>query len=392
MTEIQEFFATAPKGMENLLAGELTSFDALDVAVRRGGVSFRGPMETAYRACLWSRTANRILFPVGRFSAPTPEKLYDRIRKISWDHHLRANGTLAVDFFCSESRISHSQYGALKVKDAIVDQFREAYGERPSVDLKHPDLRVNVYLHRNQAVLSLDLSGESLHRRGYRREGTATPLKENLAAAILMRAGWPETFRSGGAFLDPMCGSGTLPIEAALMAADMAPGLLRDRFGFTAWRGHDRSLWERLRHEAEERRHKGLKNPVIIAGTDKDGEAMRTARAGARHFGLETFIRFSKQDISRAGPPARAEDQKGLIVINPPYGKRLGEAKSLEALYERLGRTLKKNFGGWRAAIFTGNPDLSRRIHLRAEKVYSLYNGPIKCALLIFKIHERPST
>ena len=390
MSTIHNFFATAPKGMERLLAKELRPLGALDVSATRGGVSFKGTLETAYRACLWSRTANRILMPIARFRAPTPEKLYKRIREIAWDDHLLPQGTLAVDCFTSDSRITHSHYGALKVKDGIVDQFREAYGIRPSVDLKEPDLRINVYLYKDRATVSLDLSGESLHRRAYREEGLTAPLKENLAAAILLKAGWPHIAASDGSFLDPMCGSGTLPIEAAMMAADIAPGLLRSRFGFMTWRAFDASLWKGLLDEAKERRLKGLRRMNHISGYDRDPKAVKRARLNVARAGFENLIHIEIRDIAQAKPFSK-NAKPGLVAVNPPYGKRLGEKNTLSGLYSRLEKTLKKNFKGWRIALFTGNPDLCKQFQLDPEKEYALYNGPIKCKLMTYRIHSQSS-
>ena len=226
---------------------ELRQLEALDVKETRAGVGFRGDLVTAYRVCLWSRIANRVLLPVKSFPAADPEELYNGVLAIDWTEHLTVDSTLAVDFSTVQSAISHSQFGAQKVKDAICDQFRHETGERPSVDRQLPDLRVNVFLHRDKATVNIDLSGDSLHRRGYRLEGAGAPLKENLAAAILMRAGWAEIAGQGGALVDPMCGSGTLPIEAAMIAADIAPGLLRAYWGFNGWKQHDVDCWTGLR-------------------------------------------------------------------------------------------------------------------------------------------------
>ena len=210
MTSHRHFFATAPKGIEPLLADELRSLGAFEVAEGRSGVAFSGPLAIAYRACLWSRLASRVLLPLATFPATSPEELYAGVRSIDWSEHLSAESTLAVDASVSGSKITHSHYAALKIKDAVVDQFRDRTGDRPSVDAERPDVRINLYLLRDTATLSLDLSGDSLHRRGYRDEGVLAPLKENLAAAILIRAGWPEIAARGGALVDPMCGSGTL--------------------------------------------------------------------------------------------------------------------------------------------------------------------------------------
>ena len=238
-----ELFATTPRNLEPLAAAELRTLGAHSVSETRGGARFHGNLATAYRACLWSRVANRILLVLDRFPAPDADALYDGVRRIAWHEHFDVRTTFAVTFNSSQSAVSHSHFGAQKVKDAIVDQFRERFESRPDVDTERPDITVDVYLYRDSATVSLDLSGESLHRRGYRPRGAAAPLKENLAAAILLRASWPETARSGGALIDPMCGSATLPIEAALIAADIAPGLLRRQWGFLRWHQHDADTW-----------------------------------------------------------------------------------------------------------------------------------------------------
>ena len=250
MSTSLRLFASAPRGIEPLLADELRALGGENVKETRAGVTFDGDLTLAYRVCLWSRVANRVLLPLAQFPAPTPEALYDGVRGIDWAAHLDQNGTLAVDFNAYRSAITHTHYGALKVKDAIVDQFRERTGVRPSVATNEPDVRINVYVHADVASLSIDLSGESLHRRGYRADTVTAPLKENLAAAILLRAGWPAIAREGGALVDLMCGSGTLPIEAALIASDSAPGLDRTYYGFLRWRGHDAAIWEALLAEA----------------------------------------------------------------------------------------------------------------------------------------------
>ncbi len=232
------FFATAPRHLESLLADELLGLGLGEVKEARSGARFSGPLADAYRACLWSRIANRVLLPLASFPVVDSATLYAGASTIPWEEHLSGRGTFAVQFDGAEGGISHTQFGALRVKDAIVDRFRERSGERPSVDRERPDVRVQAYLHRGLATLSLDLSGDSLHLRGYRRQGSAAPLKENLAAAILLRSAWPELAREGAALLDPLCGSGTLCIEGALIAADMAPGILRDHWGMTGWLGH----------------------------------------------------------------------------------------------------------------------------------------------------------
>jgi 23S rRNA (guanine2445-N2)-methyltransferase / 23S rRNA (guanine2069-N7)-methyltransferase len=376
------FFAPAPLGLELLLADELRGLGLEDAREGRAGASFTGRLEDAYRVCLWSRLANRILLRLAGFPAPTPEALYEGIAAIDWAEHMAPDATLAVDFASSRSQIAHTHFGAQKVKDAIVDQFRELCGVRPSVRLERPDTRVNVYLDKDMAAVSLDLSGESLHKRGYRLEGGQAPLKENLAAAILLRAGWPAIADAGGAFLDPMCGSGTLLVEAAWMAMDIAPGLLRDHFGFLRWKNHAAAAWARLLDEARERRAAGLERMPVVYGCDLDRRAVHAALDNIERAGLRGRIVVE----SKAVADARPRGATGLVAANPPYGERMGEAETLDALYAELGQTLQSHFQGWKAAVFTGNPDLAFKLGIRARKFYKLYNGALECKLFNFDI------
>ncbi len=387
------FFATAAKHMETLLAEELRALGLTGARETRAGVSFTGSLADAYRVCLWSRVANRVLLPLARFPAETPEALYAGAAEIAWEDHLAASGTFAVHLDSVESKVSHGRFGALKVKDAVVDRFRNLTGGRPDVQTERPDVQVNVFLHRDQATVSLDLSGESLHRRGYREQGAAAPLKENLAAAILLRAGWPEIAGAGGAFLDPMCGSGTLPIEGALIAGDVAPGLLRTYWGFLGWRPHASAAWEALLEEARERRAQGLERVDSIRGYDHDPRSVHVALANLERTGLVGRVHFERRELADCSP-GRADD-RGLLVVNPPYGQRMGaagesdwggEEQALAALYRRLGTLLRERFLGWRAAVFTARPDLGKQMGLRATRTHSLYNGPIECRLLHFDV------
>jgi len=382
MNHSQQFFVTAPLGMELLLADELRTLGAAEVAETRAGVSFGGNLETAYKACLWSRLANRILLPLDRFPAVSPEALYEGIRRVEWSAHLDSQATFAVDFASSRSKINHTLFGAQKVKDGIVDYFREHYGIRPSVRLDRPDLRVNVYLDRDVATVSIDLSGESLHKRAYRQEGGKAPLKENLAAAVLLRAGWPKIAESGGHFIDPMCGSGTLPIEAALMASDFAPGLLRPHFGLFGWKKHDGVLWQNLVNEAERRCELGLRKLPPIVGYDVDRQAVRIALENIEHAGLRGYVHVERKAMADVRP----RHEFGLIAVNPPYGERLGDEKTLVPLYAQLGETLKNHFAGWKATLLTGNPELAFKLGIRATRYYTLYNGALECRLFNFDI------
>jgi 23S rRNA (guanine2445-N2)-methyltransferase / 23S rRNA (guanine2069-N7)-methyltransferase len=377
-----KFFATTSKGLELLLVEELRQLGATDAAEKLAGVTFSGDLALAYKACLWSRLANRILLHLTDIPAATPEELYAGVQTIPWYEHLAASGSLLVNFVCSHSNITHTLFGAQKVKDAIVDQFREKFAERPNVAKDQPDLAVNIYLHRNIASISLDLAGESLHKRGYRLEHGAAPLKETLAAALLLRAKWPAIAKEGGALLDPMCGSGTLLIEAALLAGNIAPGLSRDYFGFKNWKKHDAALWQKLLTEAKSKADI-TKIPSIV-GYDHDPHAIKIAFANIERAGLRGKIHVEKRELSAFTP--KSNEQNGLCIVNPPYGERLGEETELKKLYEQLGEQLKQYFVNWQAAVFTGNPELAKSMGLRAYKHYALFNGALACQLLLFNV------
>ncbi len=372
------YFAPCAKGLEYLLVEELQHLGAQEVHEALAGVHFSGPIEIGYRACLWSRLASRILLRLAQFEAADEEALYTGVQSIDWNDHLGENGTLAVDANLHASHLTHSRYAAQKVKDAIVDQFRERVGQRPSVELDRPDVRINLSLRRNIASVFIDLAGEALHRRGWRGPQVAAPLKETLACAVLLRGGWQEISERGGALVDPMCGSGTLLIEAARMSADVAPGLGRAYFGFLGWRGHDVALWNRLVSEADMRSRTGRAalTPRFF-GYDNDPEAVAFSLENIARAGLAGVISVELRDVTMLTAPDGVTP--GLVVCNPPYDERLAADTSL---YRALGHTLKRDFHGWQAAILSGDPDLGRAIGLRPEKRYALHNGALACELL----------
>ena len=383
----QQFFAICPKGFEELIIEELTALGAEQCKATVGGVHFGGGMEVAYRACLWSRLANKILLPLVSDQVRNVEDMYRLCRAVEWDQHLDAQRTFAVDFTGQAPFVRNTHFGALKVKDAVVDFFKDAHGERPSVAKQRPDVQLNAHLNKGQFTLYLDLSGESLHRRGYRLDGGLAPLKENLAAAILIRAGWPAIAKQGGALLDPMCGSATLLIEGAMMAADMAPGLERDYFGFDGWLGHVPSMWRRLVEEAEQRRDDGLEAGLPeIRGYDASVKALNAADENIARAGLSRFVRVSRKELQHFAVPTHTEVTPGLVVTNPPYGERLGDEEALVHLYQYLGERMRRGFVGWQLAMITGNPDLGKRMGLRSHKQYQFRNGNIPSKLLLFKI------
>lgn len=381
MTDPLYFLATAPRGLADLLARELQSFGATNVRERATDVSFEGTLETAYRACLESRVANRIYLHLSTFEAADSEAFYRHAREVDWSAHLAPGATLACDFSGRHPAITHTHFGALKLKDAIVDTLRDRSGARPDIARDQPDVRVHAHANNARIALSLDLSGESLHRRGYREAAGEAPLKENVAAGMLLRAGWPELAASGAEFLDAMCGAGTLPIEAAMIAADIAPGLSRNYFGFLGWRGHDAALWREIREAAAAR----IRPPTSsIRGQDRDAAAIRMARTNAERARVASFVQFDVASARDAAPQATA----GLLAVNPPYGVRLEDHEAARVIHRELGEVLRERFQGWNAAVLTGSPDLGLELGIRASRTHTLWNGAIECRLLRIKVES----
>lgn len=381
------FFATCPKNLEGLLEEELIALGARQTKQTVAGVNFSGDLALAYRACLWSRLANHILLPLKTINAENAEALYEGISAINWLDHLRPTNSLMIDFSGTSFTIKNSHFGALKVKDAIVDQIRKKTGVRPSIDKDKPDIRINVYLDNITAIVSIDLSGESLHRRGYRSAPGAAPLKENLAAAILYRSKWLNFAKEGKPLFDPMCGSGTILIEGALMAQDIAPGLLRETFGFSRWLNHEPHIWQDLITEANERREIGKRNLASkICGCDVDPKVIAMTKSCIRKANLENIIKISVSPIKGIIPAQYKLDNPGIIVTNPPYGKRLDEVENLAGLYRDFGEVLRCDFVAWEVAMITGNPDLGKNMGIRSYKQYNFFNGSIPCKLLLFRI------
>ncbi|WP_395504651.1 bifunctional 23S rRNA (guanine(2069)-N(7))-methyltransferase RlmK/23S rRNA (guanine(2445)-N(2))-methyltransferase RlmL [Ectopseudomonas hydrolytica] len=386
MSDRYEIVLTCPKGLEGLLLEEARALGLEEAREQTAAVRGRAELEVAYRLCLWSRLANRVLLVLSRFSMNNAEELYEGVKAVDWRDHLEPSGSLAVEFSGHGSGIDNSHFGALKVKDAIVDRLRTAGGERPSIDKINPDLRVHLRLDRGEAVLSLDLSGHSLHQRGYRLQQGAAPLKENLAAAVLIRAGWPRIAAEGGALADPMCGVGTFLIEAALMAADVAPNLKRERWGFSNWLGHVPAIWKKLHAEAEQRAAAGLARPPLwIRGYEADPRLIQPGRNNVERAGLSDWVKIYQGELG-SFEPRPDQNQKGLVISNPPYGERLGDEASLLYLYQNLGERLRQACLGWEAAVFTGAPELGKRMGLRSHKQYSFWNGALACKLLLIKV------
>ncbi|ACX87843.1 bifunctional 23S rRNA (guanine(2069)-N(7))-methyltransferase RlmK/23S rRNA (guanine(2445)-N(2))-methyltransferase RlmL [Pectobacterium parmentieri] len=368
-------FASTARGLEELLKSELESLGAQSCAVVQGGVHFEGDNRLLYQSLLWSRLASRILLPLNEFKVHSDLDLYLGVQAIDWSAIFSIDKTFAVHFTGTNDDIRNSQYGALKVKDAIVDSFTRKTGQRPDVAKQQPDIRVNVFLQRDMASVALDLSGDGLHQRGYRDLAGLAPLKENLAAAIVSRSGW----QNGTPMVDPMCGSGTLLIEAAMMASDRAPGLHRTHWGFNAWLKHDAELWHELTSEAQQRAREGLQATTSrFFGSDNDRRVIEIAKANARRAGVAELISFGVKDAAQLQNPL-PEGPKGTVISNPPYGERLESEPALIALHNMLGRKMKSDFGGWQLSLFSASPELLSCLQLRAERQFKAKNGPLDC-------------
>ena len=378
------WIATAPVGAASVLAQELGAFGAADIRERSHDVKFQGSLQVGYRACLWSRSATRVLLSLGQIDARSANSVYEGVKHIDWRQHLAPGATLACDCSGGNEAIRHTIYGSQLLKDAVCDALRESTGERPDIKPERPDVLLHMHVEATTALISIDFAGASLHQRGYREEGGRAPLKENVAAAVLLRAGWPEVAARGGWLVDPMCGSGTFLTEAALIAADAAPGLQREYFGFLGWRGHDAKLWQQLRAEAQGRRAARAARRCIV-GSDIDAQAVRMAIANGEAAGVAEWLHVEKRALAEVVAPPRSS---GLVVVNPPYGERIGAESALPALYTQLGEILRDRFQGWQAAILTGNPGLARNLGIFAKRTHRVFNGPIECRLLRFELTE----
>lgn len=383
-----KFFVSCAKGLEYLLVDELVALGCAHVTAARAGANAEGTLQDAQRAVLWSRLASRVLWPIAEYDCADESALYAGAAAVDWSRHLRSDMTLAVDANVSGDVITHARYASQRIKDAVVDTLRGRGGERPSVDLDNPDLRLNLVVRASKAavpkaILSIDLGGGPLHRRGWRQMQGEAPLKENLAAAVLMRGGWPEIYAQGGALLDPMCGSGTLLIEGAMMAADVAPGLQREGPRVPSrWLGFDAVHWAGLIEAATQRELAGRAAlRPRFHGSDLDPHAIRAARDNAERAGVLELIDFTVCDVATLPAPVDASaEARGLAVCNPPYDARLSADPQL---YRALGDALKRAAPEWRASLLCGDSELARATGLRANKKYQLFNGAIECALIV---------
>lgn len=372
---IFEMVAKTQAGFEEVLAAEIDALGGTDIIMIKRAVTFKGDKELLYKCHLWLRSALRILIPIHFSRAKTSDDLYKRAMRVRWSDHLRVEDTFAIDSVANSEFHTHSFYAGLRVKDAICDQFRDIYGERPSVDLENPSLRINLHIYQDEISFALDASGESLHRRGYRLEANEAPLNEAMAAGMLLLTGWDGQSNFG----DIMCGSGTILIEAAQIAMDIAPGLGQRRFGFQNWKDFDRALWHRLVMEAEGRKHppKG-----IIFGSDISSDSLDIAQRNIERAGLSEYIKLNCKNFADARPP----EGPCLLVLNPPYGERLDDP-DLDAFYKLLGDTFKQHFQGSEAWVLSGNLSALKRLGLRPSKRIPLWNGAIDCRFNQYELY-----
>ena len=382
---MKQLFATTARGFEELLKSELTELGAQDAKVAQGGVHYWADDETLYRTLLWSRLSSRILLPIVQAKVFSDLDLYSAVVGVNWLDYFDEKVHFFVDFNGTNQEIRHTQFGAMRVKDGIVDYFERHGRARPNVDKEQPDIRIHAYLNRDDVVLSLDLSGDALHMRGYREDTGKAPLRETLAAAIVLRSGWQR----GTPLVDPMCGSGTLLIEAAQMEAQIAPQLYRLHWGFDFWQGHNQAAWEKVKEEALAlaEAEKQRENLPHFYGLDLDHRVLQKAKQNAKNAGVAHLMQWQQGDVAAIKNPS--PNVSGTVICNPPYGERLGTTPALIALYSVFGQRLKQQFAGWNASIFSGEPSLLDCLRLRSYRQFKAKNGPLDCVQKNYQIAER---
>ncbi len=374
---MSEYFATVARGLEELAAQELTELGAQDVAQGFCGVSFQGDRELLYRVNLWARLPFRVLMKLGEFPSLDANELIESIQQIEWAKYLNPDLTMAVTVTGKNEQLNHSHFTAVQVKRAITNQQTKEFGSRSNVDIDEPDVRINVHIDKDICTVSLDSSGNSLHRRGYRSAVGDAPLKESLAAALMKMSGWTPDL----AFVDPLCGSGTLPLEAAMQALNIAPGVFREQFGFERWLDFDRALFDKLLKDAEAGEKKDVN--VTIIGSDRSFEVIQQAKSNAQKSGVERYIQFAQLELAEVEAPS----DSGILLCNPPYGERLGRDEDLGAFYKLLGDILKNRFKGWTAYVLSGNKELAKSIGLRSAQRFPVYNGTLACQLMKYEMY-----
>jgi putative N6-adenine-specific DNA methylase len=374
---MNRYFATVARGLEELALQELSELGAKDAEIGFCGVSFQGDRELLYRVNLWARLPFRILVKLGDFPSGDDRELYQSVQAIDWSQYLDPRLTMAVTVTGKNDTLNHSHLTAVQIKRAITNQQMANFGDRSNVDTDAPDIRINVHIDDDTCTVSLDSSGNSLHRRGYRAAVGNAPLKESLAAALVKLSGWTPDL----AFYDPLCGSGTLPLEAAMQAVNLAPGLFRESFGFERWLDFDRALFDKLLQEAEGAERKDL--ALKISGSDRDEDVLRQAQSNAHRSGIDRYVDLQVAELAEVEAPAAT----GILLCNPPYGERLGRDRDLGAFYKLLGDVLKQRFKGWNAYVLSGNKELAKSIGLRSAQRIPVYNGNILCQLMKYEMY-----
>ncbi len=373
----RQYFATVARGLEELAAQELTELGAQNVTQGFCGVSFQGDRELLYRVNLWARLPFRVLVKLGDLPSSDGNELYESLQRIDWGEYLTPELTMAVTVTGKNEQLNHSHFTAVQAKRAITTQQTKQFGSRSNVDIADPDVRINIHIDRDLSSVSLDSSGSSLHRRGYRSAVGDAPLKESLASALVKMSGWtPEL-----AFVDPLCGSGTLPLEAAMQALNIAPGVFRESFGFERWLDFDPDLFDRLLKAAEAGEKKEIQTKII--GSDRNYDVIKQAQANALKSGVGSYIQFAQRELADVEAPA----DRGILLCNPPYGERLGRNEDLGAFYKLLGDILKNRFKGWTAYVLSGNKELAKSIGLRSAQRTTVYNGTLPCQLMKYEMY-----
>jgi putative N6-adenine-specific DNA methylase len=372
-----EYFATVARGLEALAATELTELGAKDVTSGFCGVAFSGNQELLYQVNLWARLPFRILVKLAEFPCHDSTDLFEGMQRIDWQQHITPDLTMAVTATGKNTQLNHTHFTAVQVKRAIVEQQKTKLGDRSDVDTENPAVRINVHIEEDSCTVSLDSSGNSLHRRGYRPAVGDAPLKESLAAALVKMSGWqPEL-----TFLDPLCGSGTLPLEATMQALNIAPGIFRERFGFETWPSFNQELFDRLFKAAEAGEKSVLISPII--GSDHNSAVIQQAHSNAIKCGIDQHLQFFHQELADVEAPA----DRGVLMCNPPYGERLGRDIDLGAFHQLLGDVLKQRFKGWTAFVLSGNKELAKSIGLRSAQRMPVYNGTLPCQLMKYELY-----
>lgn len=384
---LYRLFAICPGGLDEVLKHEVESLGAKALDVYAGGVEFEGNLEMAYRACLSLRTASRVLLLLQDSKKIfQPDELYTAVRSIDWVKVFSPNCTFAVYFTETNNKTRRNeinpQYWALKSKDAIADYFNERFGERPDVDKQSPDISIRLHLHNHILKVYLDLSGRGLHERGYRTNALEAPIKENLAAGLLLLSGWDKKCKEKVPFLDPFCGSGTLLIEAAMIATNTPPAIFRNIFGFYSWRDHQPALFERVRKSLIEKIEKNPEKIPVLMGSDQNPEALHITLQNLKNCELDGVVKLRAASFETT----KAETPSGMIVTNPPYGVRLGEVDALKSLYQKIGSTLKHYYKGWRCGIITSEDALFHAVALKPSKKWKLHNGNLESEFRIYDL------